>query len=52
MAVGCARAAFELTREMLTGAGVSIDYDRPAQLQVAAAATFLARWRRTGRRRT
>jgi len=27
---------------MLTGAGVSIDYDRPAQLQVAAAATFLA----------
>jgi len=42
IAVGCARAALELTREMLTGAGVSIDYDRPAQLQVAAAATFLA----------
>jgi len=42
MAVGCARAALELTREMLTGAGVSIDHDRPAQLQVAAAATFLA----------
>ena len=42
MAVGCARAALELTREMLTAAGVSIDYDRPAQLQVAAAATFLA----------
>ncbi len=42
IAVGCARAALELTREMLTAAGVSIDYDRPAQLQVAAAATFLA----------
>ncbi|MFD1858658.1 acyl-CoA dehydrogenase [Aeromicrobium camelliae] len=41
MAVGCARAALELTRELLEEAGVEIDYDRPAQSQSAAAATFL-----------
>ena len=41
MAVGCARAALDLTRELLEDAGVVIDYDRPAQVQSAAAARFL-----------
>jgi acyl-CoA dehydrogenase len=41
MAVGCARASLELTRELLEKAGVEIDYDRPAHTQSAAAATFL-----------
>jgi acyl-CoA dehydrogenase len=41
MAVGCARAALELTRELLEEAGVVVDYDRPALVQSAAAATFL-----------
>ncbi|TDW84429.1 acyl-CoA dehydrogenase [Kribbella pratensis] len=42
MAVGCARASLELTRELLSDAGVQIDYDRPVHLQSAAAATYLA----------
>jgi acyl-CoA dehydrogenase len=41
MAVGCARASLDLTRELLEKAGVAIDYDRPATLQHAAAAKFL-----------
>ncbi|HWU31583.1 MAG TPA: acyl-CoA dehydrogenase family protein [Marmoricola sp.] len=41
MAVGCARASLDLTRDLLTQAGVTIDYDRPAQLQHAAAAKFI-----------
>ncbi len=41
MAVGLARASLELTRELLEEAGVEIDYDRPAQNQSAAAATYL-----------
>jgi acyl-CoA dehydrogenase len=41
MAVGCARASLELTRQLLDEAGVDIDYDRPALAQSAAAATFL-----------
>ncbi len=41
MAVGCARASLDLTREILAEAGVDIDYDRPALSQSAAAATFL-----------
>jgi acyl-CoA dehydrogenase len=41
MAVGCARASLELTRELLEDAGVVIDYDRPALTQSAAAATYL-----------
>ena len=41
MAVGCARAALDLTRDLLTQAGIEIDYDRPAQVQSAAAAKFL-----------
>ncbi|HVV25242.1 MAG TPA: acyl-CoA dehydrogenase family protein [Pseudonocardiaceae bacterium] len=42
MAVGVARAALEETRSLLESAGVAIDYDRPANSQSAAAATFLA----------
>lgn len=42
MAVGVARAALEETRSLLESAGVVIDYDRPANSQSAAAATFLA----------
>jgi acyl-CoA dehydrogenase len=41
MAVGCARASLELTRELLEDAGVVVDYDRPAQTQSAAASTYL-----------
>ncbi|HEY0776171.1 MAG TPA: acyl-CoA dehydrogenase family protein [Nocardioidaceae bacterium] len=41
MAVGCARASLELTKDLLEKAGVVIDYDRPAHTQSAAAATFL-----------
>lgn len=41
MAVGCARAALELTRELLEDAGVDIDYDRPLVAQSHAAATFI-----------
>ena len=41
MAVGCARASLDLTRDLLEPAGVTIDYDRPAQAQSAAAAKFL-----------
>ncbi|UMG92476.1 hypothetical protein MF408_21995 [Nocardioides sp. TF02-7] len=41
MAVGCARASLDLTRDLLAQAGVEVDYDRPAHLQHAAAAKFL-----------
>ncbi|MCW2848047.1 MAG: acyl-CoA dehydrogenase domain protein [Marmoricola sp.] len=41
MALGCARASLDLTRDILTEAGVEVDYDRPALTQSAAAATFL-----------
>ena len=41
MAVGCAKASLDLTRDLLEQAGVEIDYDRPAHLQSAAAATYL-----------
>ncbi|MDP3969488.1 MAG: acyl-CoA dehydrogenase family protein [Nocardioides sp.] len=41
MAVGCARASLDLTRDLLEQAGVTIDYDRPATVQSAAAAKFL-----------
>ena len=41
MAVGCARASLDLTRDLLEQAGVEIDYDRAGQVQSAAAATFL-----------
>ncbi len=42
MAVGCARAALEVTRDLLADAGVEVDYDRPSAVQPAAAASFLA----------
>ena len=41
MAVGCARASLDLTRDLLAQAGIEVDYDRPAQVQSAAAAKFL-----------
>src|SRR3954463_12015840 len=41
MAVGCARASLDLTRDILQEAGVVVDYDKPALTQSAAAATFL-----------
>ena len=41
MAVGCARAALDYTRDLLVNAGVEIDYDKPAHLQSAAAAKFI-----------
>ncbi len=41
MAVGCAQAALDLTRDLLAQAGVTVDYDRPAVVQSAAAAKLL-----------
>jgi acyl-CoA dehydrogenase len=41
MAVGCARASIDLTRDLLAQAGVVVDYDRPAQNQSAAASRLL-----------
>ncbi|SER47337.1 acyl-CoA dehydrogenase family protein [Actinokineospora terrae] len=41
MAVGVARAALEEVHRILVEAGVTIDYDRPAFSQPAAAATYL-----------
>jgi len=41
MAVGCARASLDLTRDLLKDAGIEVDYDKPAILQHAAAARFL-----------
>ncbi len=41
MAIGCAKASLDLTHDLLVAAGVEIDYDRPAQLQSAAAAKFI-----------
>ncbi|MDG3008705.1 acyl-CoA dehydrogenase [Rhodococcus sp. D2-41] len=41
MAIGCARAALEELRTILTDAGIEISYDTPAMSQHAAAATYL-----------
>ncbi len=41
MAIGCAKAALDLTHDLLRDAGVEVDYDRPALAQSAAAAKFL-----------
>jgi acyl-CoA dehydrogenase len=41
MAIGVARAALDLTRDLLAQAGVEVDHDRPAQVQHAAAARLL-----------
>jgi acyl-CoA dehydrogenase len=42
MAVGVARACLERTRELLSEAGVEIDYDAPPHVQSAAASEFIA----------
>ncbi len=42
MALGVARACLERTRELLTEAGVEIDYDVPPYRQTAAASEFIA----------
>jgi len=41
MAVGVARASLEKLREILTDAGIEIDYDAPAWAQSAAAAEYV-----------
>jgi acyl-CoA dehydrogenase len=41
MAVGVAKASLERTFELLKEAGVEIDYDKPAHLQIGAAAELL-----------
>jgi acyl-CoA dehydrogenase len=41
MALGCARAALDFTRDLLGSNGVEVDYDAPANAQHAAAATLL-----------
>ena len=41
MAVGCAKASLDLTRDLLEQVGVTIDYGRPAVTQSAAVARFL-----------
>ena len=51
MAVGCARASLDLTRELLEQAGVAIDYDRPASPSPRPRPGS-CRWRPTGRPRT
>jgi acyl-CoA dehydrogenase len=42
MAIGVARACLDRTRELLTDAGIEIDYDVPPHAQSAAAAEFIA----------
>ncbi|MFN2560611.1 MAG: acyl-CoA dehydrogenase family protein [Jatrophihabitans sp.] len=41
MAVGCARAALDEMEDLLKQAGVTVDYDKPAYAQQAAAAAYL-----------
>jgi len=42
MAVGVARASLERTRELLSEAGIEVDYASPAHAQPAAASEFIA----------
>jgi acyl-CoA dehydrogenase len=42
MAIGVARACLDRTRELLSDAGIEVDYDAPAHTQTAAAAEFIA----------
>jgi acyl-CoA dehydrogenase len=42
MAIGVARASLERTRELLTEAGIEIDYAAPPHVQSAAASEFLS----------
>ena len=41
MAVGCARAALDVTQDLLKDAGVEVDWDKPYFSQSAAAAAYL-----------
>jgi acyl-CoA dehydrogenase len=42
MAIGVAKACLDRTRELLSEAGVEIDYDAPPHVQTAAASEFIA----------
>jgi acyl-CoA dehydrogenase len=42
MAIGVGRACLERTREVLSEAGIEIDYDAPPHVQTAAASEFIA----------
>ena len=42
MAIGVARACLERTRELLSQEGVTVDYERPPELQPGAAAELIA----------
>src|SRR5205823_2128068 len=42
MAIGVARACLERTREVLSEAGIELDYDRPLHAQPAPAAEFIS----------
>jgi acyl-CoA dehydrogenase len=42
MAIGVARACLDRTRELLSEAGIEIDYNRPPHAQTAAAADFIS----------
>jgi acyl-CoA dehydrogenase len=42
MAIGVARACLDRTRELLSEAGIEIDYDAPAHTQIASASEFIA----------
>ncbi len=42
MAVGVAKACLDRTRELLSEAGIEIDYDKPLHAQPAAAAEFIS----------
>ena len=41
MAIGVARACLDRTRELLSEAGIEIDYDKPPFVQSAAASEFI-----------
>jgi acyl-CoA dehydrogenase len=42
MAIGVARACLERTRELMSEAGIEIDYDKPLHAQPAAAAEYIS----------
>jgi acyl-CoA dehydrogenase len=42
MAIGVAKACLDRTRELLTEAGIEIDYDKPLHAQSSAAAEFIS----------
>ena len=51
MAIGVARACLDRTRELLTDAGVEIDYDSAGAQPDARPPRSSSRWSPTGRRR-